>query len=157
MTQYLVQRVMLMIITLIGVTFLVFSLLRLIPGGVESAILGEQATPEQFEEIRRSLGLNKPIPQQYLTWIGDVLRGDLGESVVSKRSIGADMKARMPVTMELGLMAMMVSMLIAVPVGILAAVRQDTMGDYLARSFAIALLSIPGFWLGTLMITFGAR
>jgi len=157
MTQYLVQRLMLMIITLIGVTFLVFSILRLIPGGVESAILGEQATPEQFEEVRRSLGLNQPLLQQYSTWVTDLVRGDLGQSVVTKREIGSDIKARMPVTFELGLMAMLVSLLIAVPVGILAAVRQDTLGDYAARSLAIVLLSIPGFWLGTLLITFGAR
>src|SRR5262249_25149076 len=77
--------------------------------------------------------------------------------VVSKRDISADMRQRMPVTFELGLMALIVSMLIALPVGILAAVRQDTIGDYAARSFAIALLSIPGSWLGTLVITFGAR
>jgi peptide/nickel transport system permease protein len=157
MTQYLVQRLMLMIITLIGVTFLVFSILRLIPGGVESAILGEQATPEQFEEVRRSLGLNQPLLQQYSTWVTDLMRGDLGQSVVTKREIGSDIKARMPVTFELGLMAMLVSLLIAVPVGILAAVRQDTLGDYAARSLAIVLLSSPGFWLGTLLITFGAR
>jgi peptide/nickel transport system permease protein len=157
MGQYLVRRLMLMVVTLLGVTFLVFLILRLIPGGVETAILGEQATPEQFELLRKSLGLDKPIPQQYVTWLSDLARGDLGESVVTKRPIGADIRARMPVTFELGLLAMGFSILIAVPVGILAAVRQDTPGDYAARSFAIALLSIPGFWLGTLVITFGAR
>lgn len=157
MGQYLARRLVLMVVTLLGVTFLVFLILRLIPGGVETAILGEQATPEQFEALRKSLGLDKPIMQQYVTWLGEIVRGDLGESVVSKRPIGADIRARMPVTFELGLMAMGFSILIAVPVGILAAVRQDTLGDYAARSFAIALLSIPGFWLGTLVITFGAR
>jgi peptide/nickel transport system permease protein len=155
--QYLARRLVLMVVTLLGVTFLVFLILRLIPGGVETAILGEQATPEQFEALRKSLGLDKPIMQQYVSWLSEIVRGDLGESVVSKRPIGADIRARMPVTFQLGLMAMGFSILIAVPVGILAAVRQDTLGDYAARSFAIALLSIPGFWLGTLVITFGAR
>jgi peptide/nickel transport system permease protein len=146
-----------MLLTLLGVSFIVFTMLRLIPGGVESAILGDNATPEQAAAIREQLGLTKPIPVQYVSWLGDVLRGDLGSSILSKRAIGPDMKARMPVTFELGLLALFFSLLIAVPVGILAAVRQDTFGDYAARSLAVALLSIPGFWLGTLVITFGAR
>jgi peptide/nickel transport system permease protein len=157
MGTYLTQRLLLMLLTLLGVSFIVFTMLRLIPGGVESAILGDNATPEQAEAIREQLGLNRPIPVQYVSWMGDVLRGDLGSSVLSKRPIGPDMKARMPVTFELGLLALFFSLLIAVPVGILAAVRQDTFGDYAARSLAVALLSIPGFWLGTLVITYGAR
>jgi peptide/nickel transport system permease protein len=157
MGTYLTQRLLLTLVTLLGGTFLVFTALRLVPGGVENAILGDQASPEQFEVVRRELGLDKPIVVQYVHWLGDVVRFDLGESVVSKRPIAPDIKARLPVTFELGLLAMFFSLLIAVPIGVLAAVRQDTIGDYAARSFAIALLSIPGFWLGTLVITFGAR
>ncbi|MBI2761295.1 MAG: ABC transporter permease [Chloroflexi bacterium] len=157
MGTYLTQRLLLTLVTLLGGTFLVFTALRLIPGGVENAVLGDQASPEQFEAVRRELGLDKPIVVQYVSWLGDVVRFDLGDSVVSKRPIAPDIKARLPVTFELGLLAMFFSLLIAVPVGVLAAVRQDTVGDYAARSLAIALLSIPGFWLGTLVITFGAR
>jgi peptide/nickel transport system permease protein len=157
MGAYLTQRLCLMLITLLGVSFIVFAMLRLIPGGVESAILGDNATPEQSAAIRHQLGLDTPIPLQYVSWLGDVVRGDLGTSVLSKRAIGPDIKARLPVTIELGLLALLFSLLLALPVGILAAVRQDTIGDYAARSLAIALLSIPGFWLGTLVITFGAR
>jgi peptide/nickel transport system permease protein len=154
---YLTQRLCLMLVTLLGVSFIVFVILRLIPGGVEGAILGDHASPEQAAAIRHQLGLDQPIPVQYVSWLGDVVRGDLGASILSKRPIGPDIKARLPVTFELGLLAMLFSLVIAVPVGILAAVRQDTFGDYAARSLAIALLSIPGFWLGTLVITFGAR
>jgi peptide/nickel transport system permease protein len=157
MATYLTQRIFLMLITLFGITFIVFAILRLIPGGVEAAILGDNATPEQVEAIRHQLGLDRPIVVQYGAWIGDILTGDLGTSVVSKRPISPDIGARMPVTFELGMLAMLFALVIAVPIGILAAVRQDTLGDYAARSLAIALLSIPGFWLGTLVITFGAR
>jgi peptide/nickel transport system permease protein len=165
MGQYLIRRLLLMALTLIGVSFLAFAILRLVPGGVENAILGEQATPEQFVQLRHSLGLDQPIPVQYVHWLlgggatksHGVVRGDLGESLVTHRVIANDIRDRLPVTLELGGMAMIVSILIAVPVGLFAAMRQDTMGDYTARSFAIGFLSIPGFWIGTLVITFGAR
>ena len=157
MRQYLMRRLLLVVLTLFGVSFLVFAVLRIIPGGVENAILGDQASPEQFAALRKSLGLDKPITTQYVSWIREVITGDFGESVVTKRSISADMKQRMPVTFQLGVMAMIVSILISVPIGILAAVKQDTLQDYAARSFAIGLLSIPGFWIGTLVVTFGAR
>jgi len=159
--RYLAQRLLLMLTTLFGVTVLVFAILRLIPGGVESVILGGDqvaaASPEQFAAVRRALGLDRPLPVQYVHWLTGVLRGDLGQSFISKRPIAPDIAARIPVTFELGLLAMIVSLCIAVPVGVLAAIRQDTVPDYAARSFAVALLSIPGFWLGTLVITFGAR
>src|ERR1700730_5640178 len=157
MGQYLLRRMLLMLMTLIGISFLVFAILRMIPGGVENAILGEQATPEQFVQLRHSLGLDQPIPVQYFQWLRGVSHGDMGQSLVTHRVIANDMRDRLPVTMQLGAMAMLVSILIAVPIGLLAAMRQDTMGDYSARSLAIAFLSIPGFWIGTLVITFGAR
>ncbi len=157
MGAYLTQRLCLMLVTLAGITLLIFSVLRVIPGGVETAILGDTATQEQFVAVRHQLGLDKPILEQYATWLGGVLHGDLGNSVVSKRSIGSDMAARLPVTLELGALALLIALLIAVPVGVLSAVRQDTVTDYAARSLAIAALSIPSFWLGTLVITFGAR
>jgi peptide/nickel transport system permease protein len=157
MGQYLIRRLGLMAVTLIGVTFLVFAILRMVPGGVENAILGEQATPEQFVILRHQLGLDQPIPIQYVKWLRGVVHGDLGQSLVTHRVIANDIRDRLPVTLQLGAMAMVVSLLIAIPVGLIAAIRQDTLGDYTARSFAIAFLSIPGFWIGTLVITFGAR
>jgi peptide/nickel transport system permease protein len=157
MGSYLLRRFLLMLITLLGVTFLVFAILRLVPGGVENAILGEQATPEQFVILRHQLGLDRPIPVQYAFWLKDVSTGNLGQSLVTHRSISADVAQRFPVTFELALGAMIVSTLIAVPVGIISAIRQDSLSDYASRSGAIAALSIPGFWIGTLVITFGAR
>ncbi|HZQ38195.1 MAG TPA: ABC transporter permease [Dehalococcoidia bacterium] len=157
MGAYLTQRLCLMLVTLAGITLLIFAILRVIPGGVETAILGDTATQDQFVAVRHQLGLDKPLLTQYATWLGGVLHGDLGNSVVSKRSISGDMAARLPVTLELGALALLVALLIAVPVGVLSAMRQDSVTDYAARSLAIAALSIPSFWLGTLVITFGAR
>lgn len=157
MSQYIVRRLLLVIITIVGVSMLVFSIVRLVPGGVENQILGENATPEQFVQLHHALGLDQPIPVQYGHWLSQVIRGNLGESLVTHRSVSGDIAARLPVTSELGLLAMLFGITIAVPIGMLAAMRQDTMGDYSARSFSIALLSIPGFWIATLVITFGAR
>lgn len=157
MAHYLIRRLFLMVITLVGVTFMVFAILRLVPGGVENAILGEEATPDQFIALRHQLGLDRPIPVQYASWLGGVLHGNLGSSLVTHRNIATDVASRFPVTAELAIGAMIVSMLIAVPVGLISAMRQDSMADYVSRSGAIAALSIPGFWIGTLVITFGAR
>src|SRR5205085_1824272 len=112
MAQYLVRRLLLMAITLIGLTFLVFAILRLVPGGVENSILGEQATPEQFVALRHQLGLDRPIPIQYLNWIQKVGHGNLGESLVTHRVIANDIRDRLPVTLQLGAMAMVVAILI---------------------------------------------
>jgi peptide/nickel transport system permease protein len=151
------RRLLLMVLTLIGVTFLVFAILRMVPGGVENAILGENATPQQFAILKHQLGLDRPIPVQYLTWLKSTLRGNLGESLVTHRVITEDIAQRLPVTMQLGVMALLVSIAVAIPTGLIAAVRQDSMSDYALRSLAIAFLSIPGFWIATLVITFGAR
>jgi peptide/nickel transport system permease protein len=157
MGHYLVRRLLLIVVTLIGVSFLVFAILRMVPGGVENAILGENATPEQFAILRHQLGLDQPIPIQYLNWLKEVLHGNLGESLVTHRVISQDIQQRMPVTLQLGVFALVISLFIAIPTGLVAAMRQDTASDYTMRSIAIAFLSIPGFWIATLVITFGAR
>lgn len=157
MREYLIRRVLLLVITLIGVTVLVFAILRLVPGGVEAAVLGEQASPEQFAQLHHQLGLDQPIAVQYGTWLSKVVRGDLGESLVSHRSIAGELAARLPITLELAGMSLVFSILLAIPIGLLAAMRQDTIADYTARSLAIALLSFPDFWIATLIISFGSR
>jgi peptide/nickel transport system permease protein len=129
---------------------------RLIPGGAETAVLGENATPQAATQLRHSLGLDRPIPEQYVRWLGGVLHGDFGQSIQFKRPVSKDLRERIPVTMELGLLAMVVSLCIALPIGALSAMRQDTAIDYGARAVAIAMLSLPNFWLGTLVLTFGS-
>ncbi len=154
MQRYILRRVLLMAPTIVGVTFALFMLIRFIPGDVIQQIAGESAviTPEVRADIEHRLGLDRPWYTQYWAWLFDALRGDFGESLRSGVSIGEELRHRLPVTLELTTLALMVSLLIALPVGILSAVRQDTWMDYVARSVAIGALAVPVFWLATLVI-----
>jgi peptide/nickel transport system permease protein len=156
MSRYFAQRLLLLVPTLIGVTIIVFALLRLVPGGAVGALLGDNATPEQAAILKHALGFDLPIWLQYLKWVGGVLHGDLGKSLLNQTPISRDIASRIGWTFELGAFALGFSMLVALPVGILSAIRQDKPVDYLARSSAIAFLAIPSFWLATLLIVYGA-
>ena len=134
MTRYFAQRLLLVLPTLLGVTVIVFTLLRLVPGGAVSALLGENATPEQAKALTHALGFDQPIWLQYLRWLGGVLHGDLGTSLLSHTPIAHDIAVRIGWTFELGAFALCFSLLIALPIGVLAAIRQDSLLDYLARS-----------------------
>jgi peptide/nickel transport system permease protein len=157
MQRYIVRRLLLMLPTLLGVTILVAALVRLIPGGAEVLFCQEGCTDKQRQEIRKSLGLDAPFPVQYVRWLSGVVHGDFGQSYQTKRDVWTDIRTRLPVTFQLGAMAMLVGLLIALPVGVLSAIRQDSLVDYLSRSTAIALLSIPGFWIGTVIIAYGGN
>jgi peptide/nickel transport system permease protein len=153
MRLYLARRLLLVVPTLLGVTLVVFSLVRLLPGDAVSMLLQDYAYAKDADELRARLGLDLPFHIQYLGWLGGLLQGNLGTSLRSNEPVTIELSNRMPVTAELGLMAMAIGLLIAVPVGVISAVRQDTRTDYLARGVAIGMLAIPGFWLGTLVIT----
>src|SRR5207253_6569742 len=112
MTRYFIRRLLLVIPTIIGVTFLVFLLVRLIPGGAVSALLGENATPQQAKVLKHTLGLDQPIITQYVKWIGHVVTGDLGKSVVNGTKITHDVQSRIGWTFELGAFAILFSLLI---------------------------------------------
>lgn len=157
MRRYLLQRLLLMIPTLLGVTIAISLLIRFIPGGAASAFCSEGCSPEQTQQIEHSLGTDRPWPTQYTKWVGNALKGNLGEGFQNRRSVSADIRTRLPVTIQLGVMAMVIAMLIALPVGIISAVRQDSWIDYIARSSAIAWLSVPSFWIGTLIIAYGGK
>ena len=153
MQAYLVQRLLLVVPTLLGVSILVFALVRVLPGDAVAMLLQDYAQGADGDALRAQLGLDRPAPVQYVEWLGAVVRGDLGTSLRSKTPIGAELASRIPVTLELGVLGLLFGLAVALPVGVLSAVRQDTRVDYLARSTAIGLLSIPGLWLGTLVIT----
>ena len=153
MHVYLARRLLLVIPTLIGVSIIVFLLVRLLPGDAVTMLLQEYAYARDADEMRARLGLDRPIYVQYFEWLGGVVRGDLGTSLRSKGSVSEELVARMPVTAELGVLAMIFGLVIAIPIGVISAVRQDTWSDYVGRSTAIGMLAIPAFWLGTLVIT----
>jgi len=115
-------------------------------------MLEEKAYGKDLEDLRAKLGLNRPIYIQYFQWVGRVLRGDLGESLWTKRPVIEELARRVPITLELGFLALFFALLIALPVGVLAAIRQDTVLDYILRSLAIVGLSVPGFWKATLVV-----
>jgi peptide/nickel transport system permease protein len=153
MHVYLARRLLLVIPTLLGVSMVVFLLVRLLPGDAVTMLLQDYAYAKDADEMRAKLGLDRPIYVQYVDWLGGVVRGDLGTSLRNKSPVAEELLGRIPVTAELGLLGMVVGLVIAIPVGVLAAVRQDTWSDYLSRSTAIGFLAIPSFWLGTLVIT----
>jgi peptide/nickel transport system permease protein len=133
---------------------LVFVLVRLLPGDATTLQLQDaRASAADEAALRHQLGLDQPIYVQYVNWLGTLARGDLGHSFKSRNPVTDELSGRIPVTLELGLLALVISAGIAIPVGVLSASRQDTWADYVSRSAAIGLLAIPGFWLGTLVIT----
>jgi peptide/nickel transport system permease protein len=144
--------------TLILASIIVFVTVRLIPGDIIELMLSQNdlsADAKSREQVVAALGLDKPMWQQYLTWIsGIVLHGDLGKSLWQGTPVTEQLLARMPVTFELGAIALLVGLIIALPIGIYSAIRQDTAGDYIARSFSILLLAVPSFWLGTMVVVF---
>lgn len=160
MAAFLIRRILLSIPVLFLVTIIVFALLRFIPGDVIDAMLAEAGQGggggAQVEidraALEHALGLDVPIHVQYGRWVSGVLRGDLGISLRKQRPVRDLIFGRLPVTMELGVFAVLTGLLIALPVGIYSAIRQDTVGDYITRSFAIMALAIPSFWLGILIM-----
>ena len=158
MRTYILRRVLLIIPTLFLVTIIVFLSVRFVPGDVIDMMVAEMGVTEDREgaamRLREQMGLDKPIYVQYGRWVGSAFRGDLGESLWSGRSITSEMGAKLPISLELGIMAMITALIIALPIGIYSAIRQDTGGDYVGRSFAILCISLPGFWLGTMVIVF---
>lgn len=152
MRPYILKRLLLMIPTLLLVSAIVFSLTRLIPGDIVVLMFEEKAYAQDLESLRAKLGLNRSLPVQYMTWLGSVVQGDLGESLWTKRPVLEEVARRLPISLKLGAMAIFVALCLALPVGIVAAIRQDTMADYTVRSMAIMGLSIPSFWKATLVI-----
>jgi len=134
----------------------VFFLIRFIPGDVIDLMIAEQGPISDLNrgEIEQVLGLDLPVYTQYVHWLGSAIRGDLGTSLWSESSISDDIPARLPVTFELGILALAIALIVALPVGIYSAMRQDTIGDYLGRSFAILSLAVPNFWIATMIIVF---
>ena len=131
-------------------------IVRLVPGNIVELILAERpyATPEAKAQIEKDLGLDTPIPVQFVKYLGNVLQGDLGQSYWTSRPVTDELRTRLPVTLELGLYSILLGLMVAMPVGLLSAVRQDTIPDYVARSFAIFAISVPYFFTATLLIVF---
>ena len=158
MRAYIIRRLLLIIPTLFLASLMVFFIIRLIPGSVIDIIAGQMSrfgVPADRGAIAHKLGLDVPIYVQYGRWMGNILmHGDFGTSLWRNISVTEEILSRYPVTLELGLMGLIISQIIALPIGIYSALRQDSWGDYISRSFAILCLAVPGFWLGTMVMVF---
>jgi peptide/nickel transport system permease protein len=157
MQGYIMRRVVLVFPTLVIVSFLVFFLVRVMPGDYVHAKLGDIAyTPQEAQDLRHRLGLDRPIYRQYAIWIGGILRGDLGESLITRESVRTELGERLEVTLELGALSLMFTVLIGAPIGVLAAVRRDSLLDYVLRSAAILGLAVPGFWIAIVVLVYAS-
>jgi peptide/nickel transport system permease protein len=156
MGLYIVKRLLAMIPTLLGVAVLIFVLLRVVPGDVVEAKFLTQGSQFQSQELmdleRKKLGLDQPLWQQFTTWMAGLARFDFGLSMWTGAPISEEIKLRFALSLQLAIMASLLAQLLAIPLGILAAVKQDTWVDYAVRVFSIAGLATPSFWLGILMI-----
>ena len=160
MRAYVIRRLLLIIPTLLILSMIVFLLVRFIPGDVIDAMQEEYAfTGGEIdrEALERKLGLDQPIPVQYARWLGDiVLHGSLGQSLLGRFSVNEKIAGRLPVTIQLGVTALVIGLLIALPVGIYSAIRQDTAADYVGRSVAVIGLATPNFWLALMVMLYPA-
>ncbi len=156
MPSFIIRRLLALFPTLMFTSIIVFASIRLIPGDVIDLMLAQNdiSTGNDRERIEEALGLDKPIYKQYFSWMGAAFQGDLGRSLWQNVPVTEQLAATLPITFELGLLALLVAVTVAIPIGIYSAMRQDTAGDYIARSFSLLMLAIPSFWLGTLVMVF---
>ena len=152
MLAFLTQRLLQIIPTLIIVSMLIFGLQQLLPGDPALIMAGEERDPKVLAEIREQYKLDQPIPVQYLYWVKGVLTGNLGESMRLKSSVSSLVAEKLPVTLQLAFMALLIAIGVGIPAGIVSAVKKETLWDYGANLFALWGLSTPNFWLGILMI-----
>jgi peptide/nickel transport system permease protein len=157
---YILRRVLASIPTLIGVTVLIFIAMRVIPGDPISMITSEGGmnyalSEEEINAVRASLGLDRPYHEQYAAWMGDVLRGELGRSFWRQEPIRDQILRRAPITIQISIMAIGLSLMIGLPIGILSAIKRNTWPDYVSRVFVIFFVAVPAFWVALLMVLAG--
>ena len=156
MRQYVARRLLFGVIVIWGAGAIIFFLMRFLPGDAVFAVLGEDvsANPKMLAAVRARLGLDKPVHEQYLVWMSGVFRGDMGKSLQTDEPVVKQILARLPVTLELGLLSAILGVVIAIPIGVISALRQDTWLDYVLRVSCIILLAMPAFWVGIMLLVF---
>ena len=152
MFEFLVRRALISVVTLFVISLIVFAGVRAIPGDPARVMAGTDADEAGLQEIREKYGLTAPLPIQYLRWIGLAVRGDLGESIRTRQSVVGTVAQKLPITIELTCLAILVALAIAIPAGVFAAVRRNTAWDMLASALSLGGVSVPNFWLGIMLI-----
>ncbi|MGH7764650.1 MAG: ABC transporter permease [Candidatus Dormibacteraceae bacterium] len=154
MTTYILRRLALMVPVAFMVTVGVFMLIHLTPGDPALIVLGEDRSPQAIAEVHRELGLDKPLYVQYVIWLGRVAHGDFGRSITTNQPVAIAITERLPATVELGLVALIWSLVVAIPLGTIAAVRRGSLADHIATGITVAGVSIPNFFIGIVLIFF---
>lgn len=159
MQQYAIRRIWMAVPTIFGITVLIFVAMRVLPGDPVAMIATEGAglyvlTPEELDAARESLGLNRSLPEQYLSWMGDIARGDLGHSFWSDEPIRTSVLRRGAISMEIAVLTVLLSWIIGIPAGVISAARRNSWLDYISRLAMAVLLAIPSFWIGLTIVTF---
>jgi len=152
MIEFLARRAMISVVTLLVISVIVFVGVRMIPGDPARVLAGSDADAAGIEEIREKYGLNAPIPVQYVRWLALAVRGDLGESIRTRQPVTRTVAIKLPITLELACLSLLVAVAIAVPAGVVAAVRRNSVWDVLASGVSLCGVSIPNFWLGIMLI-----
>ena len=158
MQKYVARRLLLAIPVLVLSSLIVFSLMRVMPGDALIALMGESGNVGERElaKLRQELGLDRPYTEQYALWLWQMVSFNPGYSIFTNEPIAVSLRKAIPVTLELAALSMVIGLVVAVPIGVLSATRQDSASDYAGRVVAVSGLSFPDFWLGTLVITFAA-
>lgn len=152
MYAYIIRRLLMLIPVLFGVSIVIFFTLRIIPGDVAQTILGTDATEQSLAQLRKDFGLDRPVVEQYFTWMGGVLVGDFGESMRTGREVLPDILNRFKITFELTILSAILSWIIAIPLGIIAGIKRNTKTDFTVRIISLLGVSIPNFALATVLI-----
>ena len=152
MTAYIIRRILGLVPVLLGITILVFFLIRLIPGDPVIVMLGERASAEDVERVREQLGLNKPLHVQYFKYMGQLLRGDLGQSIINRTRVTDELRYRLPATIEMVTGALLLGVAVGITVGIISAIRRNSVFDIVGMIGALLGVSMPIFWLALILI-----
>jgi peptide/nickel transport system permease protein len=152
MGQYIARRLLALIPVLLGVSLVVFMLIRMIPGDPVIIMLGERARPEDIERVREEMGFNRPVYVQYIEWMGRILRGDLGTSIINRTAVMDELKYRLSATIEMILVGMLIGLVIGVSIGIISALRRNSWIDLLATAGALLGVSMPIYWLALILV-----
>ncbi|MEM1610911.1 MAG: ABC transporter permease [Sulfolobales archaeon] len=150
--RYVVRRVIYMVLVVLGIATIVFFITRVLPGDPVGAILGPQAPPDVVDRIRREYGFDKPIYIQYIDFIANLIRGDLGKSISTNRPVIDDLRERFPATFELATASLVIALILGIPLGIMSAIKKDKPADHIIRIVSLFGVSMPVFWLGLILL-----
>lgn len=159
MGRFIFKRIAMLIPTLLGMSLIIFLMLRLLPGDIVDIIAGPDSQTDSASraKLREAMGLSDPLWRQYINWLSDLLRGDAGVSMRSGKPVAELFARALPITIELALLSILMASIVAIPLGVISAVRRDTTTDYFARFFGLVGLSLPNFWIATLLLLFTSK